>query len=147
MNTPTEIILKSFGETDQRAQECLHERSSSLSDMRWAYNVLIAEKVLLAAFRETPETSGQEIDVLFTEAKRKLHIPRYIEVIAESEIARCNIAPTHQPTLRQIQNSVYLGFEEVIESFREEAWYETLKKKPAFREAKKRERRANASAA
>lgn len=134
MNKITEIILKSFGETTERAHECLHEKSN-VHEIRWAYSVLITEKMLLDEFRTTDDTVFH-----FQEAIKILLRPGCIDYHAGELYEAWNVSFDHRPTSNGICTFLESTLREIIECIVREPWYEKLKTKPAFQAARSREK-------
>jgi len=112
----------------------LHEKSN-VHEMRWAYSVLITEKILLDAFKPPSDTV-----LHMDEAVRKILAAGYIDYHAGAIYEEWDVSANHQPTFNRISASVQLTLCEVITCIVREPWYEKLKKKSAFQDAKSREK-------
>lgn len=140
MNAAELIIINYFKHTEAHAEECIKATPGDAEQAvdgdlraiqesaRWAVRMIIVQKILLEAFRETKETSSLDNEGLIDVASRKISTPGFSEKIIADLQKIGMIQERRTPRLHDISVSVRTSFAVVERHLRSE-----IKEKPERR--------------
>jgi len=125
MNSAEFFIAHEYVEGLSRAEACLNESRLQLledecdpldiiDDCRWAISVIVTEKVLLEAFKETQATSLLPVSELILLAQQKASNASFIREIMEYLQSIQKIPDEIEVDFESIQGTIQHGFKEVV---------------------------------
>jgi hypothetical protein len=142
-NTAEAFIVRYFHPTEEHAEQCLQETPDGAEhaaeedlrgiqeDARWAVRMIIVEKILLEAFRETQETVSLDTEGLIAVANRKIGTPGFAEEIVSYLQSIGKIPANRIPRFSDITLSVRTSFREIEEFLRGKKKEKQRKRKKA----------------